>query len=254
MFLRSYKKNKNSLRWKKIIKPINFCYKFYKLKLIKTNNFKTSKTPKLLRTKFNIKTLYYNLKNYNYKNEVILLCNISYNKFYKKYYYLVKSSTNYYYYIPSIYGLFIGEFITNSPINYYLNIKNKLGVLLPLRFIMLNTVISNLKINNFIKYIKSSGTFGFLLNKIPSLNKCVIILPSSKIIYLKDTTFAIIGRNFNIYKKKEYLGGYSESYLLGRRPIVRGVAKNPVDHPNGGRTKSKSPELSIWGWVAKKNR
>jgi len=25
---------------------------------------------------------------------------------------------------------------------------------------------------------------------------------------------------------------------------VRGVAKNPVDHPNGGRTKAKQPELS----------
>ena len=28
---------------------------------------------------------------------------------------------------------------------------------------------------------------------------------------------------------------------------VRGVAKNPVDHPNGGRTKAKQPELSPWG-------
>jgi ribosomal protein L2 len=29
---------------------------------------------------------------------------------------------------------------------------------------------------------------------------------------------------------------------------------NPVDHPNGGRTKSCSPELSPWGWIAKKNK
>jgi ribosomal protein L2 len=35
---------------------------------------------------------------------------------------------------------------------------------------------------------------------------------------------------------------------------VRGVAMNPVDHPNGGRTKSCSPELSPWGWIAKKNK
>jgi ribosomal protein L2 len=28
---------------------------------------------------------------------------------------------------------------------------------------------------------------------------------------------------------------------------------NPVDHPNGGRTKSCKPEKSLWGWVAKKN-
>jgi large subunit ribosomal protein L2 len=35
---------------------------------------------------------------------------------------------------------------------------------------------------------------------------------------------------------------------------VRGVAMNPVDHPHGGRTKSSSPEISPWGWVAKKNK
>ena len=34
------------------------------------------------------------------------------------------------------------------------------------------------------------------------------------------------------------------SNLLGIKPSVRGVAKNPVDHPNGGRTKSCSPERS----------
>jgi hypothetical protein len=27
-----------------------------------------------------------------------------------------------------------------------------------------------------------------------------------------------------------------------------------VDHPHGGRTKTNQPEVSIWGWVAKKNK
>lgn len=34
---------------------------------------------------------------------------------------------------------------------------------------------------------------------------------------------------------------------LKKKIIVRGVAKNPVDHPNGGRTKVKQPERSPWG-------
>jgi large subunit ribosomal protein L2 len=37
-------------------------------------------------------------------------------------------------------------------------------------------------------------------------------------------------------------------------PSVRGVAQNPVDHPNGGRTKTNKPERSPWGWVAKKGK
>jgi ribosomal protein L2 len=28
---------------------------------------------------------------------------------------------------------------------------------------------------------------------------------------------------------------------------------NPVDHPHGGRTKTNSPEVSLWGWVAKRS-
>lgn len=39
-----------------------------------------------------------------------------------------------------------------------------------------------------------------------------------------------------------------------KKITVRGVAKNPVDHPNGGRTKAKQPELSPWGWIAKRNK
>jgi ribosomal protein L2 len=41
-----------------------------------------------------------------------------------------------------------------------------------------------------------------------------------------------------------------QSRWLGRRPIVRGVAMNPVDHPHGGgegRTKGGRPSVSPWG-------
>lgn len=34
---------------------------------------------------------------------------------------------------------------------------------------------------------------------------------------------------------------------LGFKSKVRGVAMNPVDHPNGGRTKTNQPEKSVWG-------
>jgi len=40
----------------------------------------------------------------------------------------------------------------------------------------------------------------------------------------------------------------------GYRPTVRGVAKNPVDHPHGGRTKTNSPERTPWGKTAKYNK
>jgi ribosomal protein L2 len=41
-----------------------------------------------------------------------------------------------------------------------------------------------------------------------------------------------------------------QSRWLGRRPIIRGVAMNPVDHPHGGGegyTKGGRPSVSPWG-------
>jgi large subunit ribosomal protein L2 len=55
----------------------------------------------------------------------------------------------------------------------------------------------------------------------------------------------------NLSLHKNVSGKWSNSGKILNRIVVRGVAKNPVDHPNGGRTKAKQPELSPWGWVAK---
>ncbi len=38
---------------------------------------------------------------------------------------------------------------------------------------------------------------------------------------------------------------------LGRRPIVRGIAMNPVDHPHGGRTNGGRPSVTPWGLPTK---
>lgn len=40
--------------------------------------------------------------------------------------------------------------------------------------------------------------------------------------------------------------------LLGFKPTVRGVAKNPVDHPHGGTTKSIKFPRTPWGFATKK--
>lgn len=66
--------------------------------------------------------------------------------------------------------------------------------------------------------------------------------------------FVISGRNSKQDYKFNRLGKAGLNYLMGKKPNVRGVAKNPVDHPHGGRTKTNQPEVSPWGWVAKRNK
>jgi len=61
-----------------------------------------------------------------------------------------------------------------------------------------------------------------------------------------------MGRNINLLKKFSRSSKAGDSFLRGFKSKVRGVAMNPVDHPNGGRTKTNQPEKSVWGWIAKK--
>jgi large subunit ribosomal protein L2 len=55
----------------------------------------------------------------------------------------------------------------------------------------------------------------------------------------------ILGRNSQIDYNYSRFGKAGVNFLFGKKPKVRGVARNPVDHPHGGRTKTNQPEVSI---------
>jgi large subunit ribosomal protein L2 len=84
-----------------------------------------------------------------------------------------------------------------------------------------------------------------------------IRLPSGEIRKVNDVCYATIGQVGNIEHENVILGKAGRSRHRGIRPINRGVARNPVDHPNGGGAgKSKSGGgwqqlMSPWGKVAK---
>jgi len=58
----------------------------------------------------------------------------------------------------------------------------------------------------------------------------------------------------NPLHKLAVLGKAGRARWLGRRPSVRGVAMNPIDHPHGGgegKTSGGRPSVTPWGKVAK---
>lgn len=87
-----------------------------------------------------------------------------------------------------------------------------------------------------------------------------IRLPSGEIRKVNEECYATIGQVGNTEHEKVVLGKAGRSRHRGIRPISRGVARNPVDHPNGGgQGKSKSGGgwqqlTSPWGLVAKGKR
>lgn len=90
---------------------------------------------------------------------------------------------------------------------------------------------------------KKSKFFSFL--KLPS--KCIIKL--SNFCYCTVGKIAVIKYKFNRRKR----AGLTR--LAGFKPIVRGVAMNPIDHPHGGgvgKKSKKSVKMSPWGKLSKK--
>jgi large subunit ribosomal protein L2 len=82
-------------------------------------------------------------------------------------------------------------------------------------------------------------------------------LPSGEIRKINENCFATIGQVGNLEHENIILGKAGRSRWLGKRPITRGMARNPIDHPNGGgQGKSKGgggwqQVMSPWGILAK---
>jgi len=88
-------------------------------------------------------------------------------------------------------------------------------------------------------------------------DRVTLKMPSGELRFLHPDCRATIGEVGNGDHNQQSLGKAGRSRWLGVRPTVRGVAMNPVDHPNGGgQGKSKGGGgrqhlVSPWGQVAK---
>jgi ribosomal protein L2 len=99
-----------------------------------------------------------------------------------------------------------------------------------------------------VMFSKSAGCFCQLIHKDDNFG--VVRLPSGNYKKLPLSNFATIGINSNINYKLYHLKKAGNSRWLNRRPKVRGVAMNPIDHPHGGgegKTSGGRPSVSAWG-------
>jgi large subunit ribosomal protein L2 len=127
--------------------------------------------------------------------------------------------------------------------------QEKLGHFLNLKNIPIGCPIFN------ISYIfaKSAGTFAVLLSK--TKNKVQVILSSGKKKQLAINSFCMLGSvsNENFFLRQ--LGKAGKSRWFGRKSKVKGIAMNPVDHPNGGgEGKKSSKRKSPWGKTLKSKK
>ncbi|ADI85608.1 50S ribosomal protein L2 [Geobacter sulfurreducens] len=148
-------------------------------------------------------------------------------------------------YILAPLDLKVGDSIVASS-----NADIKPGNALPLRAIPLGTIIHNieLKIGKGGQLARSAGTFAQLMAKEGKYAQ--VKLPSGEVRMVLLDCMATIGQVGNIDHENVSIGKAGRSRWLGRRPKVRGVAMNPVDHPHGGgegRTSGGRHPVTPWG-------
>jgi large subunit ribosomal protein L2 len=130
----------------------------------------------------------------------------------------------------------------------------KLGNALPLEKIPIGITIHaiELKTNKGAQLARSAGSGAQLMAK--EGKWALIKLPSGEVRRVPITCYAAIGQVSNVDHLNISIGKAGRSRWLGRRPNVRGVAMNPVDHPMGGgegKSSGGRHPCSPWGQKSK---
>lgn len=143
----------------------------------------------------------------------------------------------------------VGDVIESGP-----NAEHKEGNCLPLRKILEGTMVHaiELKIGKGAAIARSAGSYAQVAAKEGEYAQ--IKLPSSEVRYVHLDCRATIGTVGNADHMNISIGKAGRSRWLGRRPLSRGVARNPVDHPMGGgegKSSGGRHPCSPWGTPSK---
>ncbi|MDP2470801.1 MAG: 50S ribosomal protein L2 [Candidatus Palauibacterales bacterium] len=126
----------------------------------------------------------------------------------------------------------------------------RLGNCLPLREIPLGTMIHAIELTpgKGAQLARSAGASVQLIAR--DGDKVTLRLPSTEVRMVRGECYATIGQVGNEDHELIRSGKAGRSRWLGKRPKVRGVAMNPIDHPLGGgegRASGGRPPVSPWG-------
>lgn len=127
------------------------------------------------------------------------------------------------------------------------------GCVVILRYLNYKSIFFNVEIESPYggKYSRAGGTYCKIISLNFDKNIAKIILPTGTIKIVSIFNLVTIGRASNYQNFNQFFTKAGYYRKLGFRPIVRGVAMNPVDSLHGGRTKTNSPEYTPWGKIAK---
>src|SRR5579859_5521039 len=152
-------------------------------------------------------------------------------------------------YIIAPAGIKVGGTISSGPAA-----PPEVGNALPLKAIPVGLAIHNIELTpgHGGQVVRSAGGAATLMSRDEGYAQ--IRLPSGEIRKVNENCYATIGQVGNAEHENVILGKAGRSRHIGIRPINRGVAKNPVDHPMGGgagKTSGGGHPVTPWGVITK---
>ena len=133
----------------------------------------------------------------------------------------------------------------------------KLGNAMPMSNIPVGTIIHNIEMKPGLggQIARAAGTYAQLIGKDAGFAQ--LRLNSGEVRMVPGRCMATIGSVSNPDNKNTNIGKAGRNRWLGKRPSVRGVVMNPVDHPHGGgegRSSGGRHPVTPWGVPTKGKR
>jgi large subunit ribosomal protein L2 len=127
------------------------------------------------------------------------------------------------------------------------NVDVKPGNAMPIGNIPVGTVVHNVetKPGSGGSLARSAGTYVLVAGR--DGGNVIIKLKSGETRLVPASGMASIGAVSNPDHANEIVGKAGRTRWKGYRPVSRGIARNPVDHPNGGRTNGGKHWATPWG-------
>ena len=124
----------------------------------------------------------------------------------------------------------------------------------PIKNIPIGFIVHNIEVhpNCGGKLVRSAGAGAQIVNK--DGDYALIKLPSGEVRMINLECWATVGEVAHSAYKNISIGKAGRTRWRGKRPSVRGMAMNPVDHPHGGgegRSKSGKNPVTPWGKCCK---
>jgi large subunit ribosomal protein L2 len=152
-------------------------------------------------------------------------------------------------YILAPAGLKVGTQVMSGP-----GAAPEVGNSLPLKSVPIGLTVHNIELTpgRGAQMVRSAGGGATLMSRDEGFAQ--LRLPSGEIRKINEDCYATIGQVGNAEHENVVLGKAGRSRHRGIRPLSRGVAKNPVDHPMGGgagKTSGGGHPVTPWGVITK---